>query len=92
MPLPLMEALGERPLLFADEAGDAAQVSDALAGLSLPLDILVGPEGGFSPVEREQLRALPSVNPVTLGPRILRADTAAIALLTLVQAGVGDWR
>ena len=54
--------------------------------------ILIGPEGGFDPAERERLRALPFVTPVTLGPRILRADTAAIAALTLWQAALGDWR
>jgi len=54
--------------------------------------ILIGPEGGFSPEERTHLRSLPIVTPVTLGPRILRADTAAIAALTLWQAALGDWR
>ncbi|MDP3370125.1 MAG: RsmE family RNA methyltransferase, partial [Brevundimonas sp.] len=53
--------------------------------------ILIGPEGGFSPEERERLRALPFATAVSLGPRILRADTAAIAALTLWQAAVGDW-
>jgi 16S rRNA (uracil1498-N3)-methyltransferase len=50
------------------------------------------PEGGFAPEERERLRSLPFVIPVSLGPRILRADTAAIAAMTLWQAAVGDWR
>ena len=54
--------------------------------------MLIGPEGGFGPEERDRLRALPFVTPVTLGPRILRADTAAIAALTLWQAALGDWR
>ena len=53
--------------------------------------ILIGPEGGFAPEERTRLRAAPFVTPVTLGPRILRADTAAIAALTLWQAAIGDW-
>ncbi len=53
--------------------------------------ILIGPEGGFSPEERERLRALPFTTAVSLGPRILRADTAAVAALTLWQAAVGDW-
>ena len=53
---------------------------------------MIGPEGGFDPAERERLRALPFVTPVTLGPRILRADTAAIAALSLWQAALGDWR
>ncbi len=54
--------------------------------------VLVGPEGGFSPAERDRLRAHGNVIPVGLGPRILRADTAAAAALTLVQAVWGDWR
>jgi 16S rRNA (uracil1498-N3)-methyltransferase len=54
--------------------------------------VLIGPEGGFDPAERDRLRSLPFVTPVTLGPRILRADTAAIAALTLWQAALGDWR
>ena len=53
--------------------------------------VLIGPEGGFDPSERDRLRALPFVTPVTLGPRILRADTAAISALTLWQAALGDW-
>jgi len=56
-----------------------------------PWAVLIGPEGGFAPEERAQLRALPFVTPVSLGPRILRADTAAIAALTLWQAALGDW-
>jgi 16S rRNA (uracil1498-N3)-methyltransferase len=56
-----------------------------------PWAILIGPEGGFSPEERERLRALPFTTAVSLGPRILRADTAAVAALTLWQAAVGDW-
>jgi len=57
-----------------------------------PWAILIGPEGGFAPEERDRLRSLPFVVPVSLGPRILRADTAAIAALTLWQAALGDWR
>jgi 16S rRNA (uracil1498-N3)-methyltransferase len=57
-----------------------------------PWAIVIGPEGGFAPEERARLRALPFVVPVSLGPRILRADTAAIAALTLWQAALGDWR
>ena len=56
-----------------------------------PWAILIGPEGGFAPEERARLRSLPFVVPVSLGPRILRADTAAIAALTLWQAALGDW-
>jgi 16S rRNA (uracil1498-N3)-methyltransferase len=54
--------------------------------------VLIGPEGGFTPEERRMLRALPYVIPVSLGPRILRAETAVIAALTIVQAAWGDWR
>jgi len=57
----------------------------------LACSILIGPEGGFSPEERARLRALPYVTPVSLGPRILRADTAAIAALVLWQSRLGDW-
>ena len=80
-----------RRLLFCDEAGDARPVLGAVE-TGGPWAILIGPEGGFSPKEREMLRALPYATPATLGPRILRADTAAISALTLWQAAVGDWR
>ncbi len=60
-------------------------------GEASPWAILIGPEGGFSPEERERLRALPFTTAVSLGPRILRADTAAVAALALWQAAVGDW-
>jgi 16S rRNA (uracil1498-N3)-methyltransferase len=81
-----------RKLVFCDEGGDALPAFQALAGSQAPAAILIGPEGGFSPEERERLRSLPFVTPVSLGPRILRADTAAISALTLWQAAVGDWR
>jgi 16S rRNA (uracil1498-N3)-methyltransferase len=78
-------------VLFADEAGEAITVSQALADRPQSVTLLVGPEGGFTPSERQRLRASPSVVPVHLGPRILRADTACFAGLALVQAGWGDW-
>ena len=81
----------ERRLLFCDEAGDAPTLLEAVT-TNGPWAILIGPEGGFSPAERGHLRALPYATPATLGPRILRADTAAISALTLWQAAVGDWR
>ena len=82
-----------RRLLFCDEAGDALPVLRALAGQpGGAWSVLIGPEGGFSPRERERLRALPYATAATLGPRILRADTAAISALTLWQAALGDWR
>jgi 16S rRNA (uracil1498-N3)-methyltransferase len=80
-----------RRLLFCDEAGDAPPVLHAVAEGG-PWAILVGPEGGFSPAERAMLRALAYAAPASLGPRILRADTAAISALTLWQAAIGDWR
>ncbi|MES2542114.1 MAG: RsmE family RNA methyltransferase, partial [Pseudomonadota bacterium] len=57
-----------------------------------PAAILIGPEGGFSADEAAKLRARANVTPLSLGPRILRADTAAVAALTLWQAACGDWR
>jgi 16S rRNA (uracil1498-N3)-methyltransferase len=81
-----------RRLLFCDEAGEAPDALAALRGAaSGGWSILIGPEGGFAPEERSRLRAMTSVTPVALGPRILRADTAAIAAMTLWQASLGDW-
>jgi 16S rRNA (uracil1498-N3)-methyltransferase len=81
----------ERSLMFCDEAGDAPPALEALSGRrGGPWAVLIGPEGGFSPTERAAIRALPAAAPVGLGPRILRADTAAIAALTLWQAALGD--
>lgn len=79
-----------RRLLFCDERGGAPRALDAL-GAGGPWAILIGPEGGFAPEEAERLRGLPFVVPVSLGPRILRADTAAISAMTLWQAKLGDW-
>jgi 16S rRNA (uracil1498-N3)-methyltransferase len=77
----------ERRLLFCDEAGDAPPVAEALRQAPRgPWAVLTGPEGGFEPSERAQLRALPSVVPVSLGERVLRADTAALAALAIWQA------
>jgi 16S rRNA (uracil1498-N3)-methyltransferase len=81
-----------RRLVFCDEGGDAKPAIEALAGTGDPAAILIGPEGGFAPEERERLRGLSFVTPVSLGPRILRADTAAISAMTLWQAAAGDWR
>jgi 16S rRNA (uracil1498-N3)-methyltransferase len=79
----------QRRLYFCDEGGDAKPLAE-MAG-SAPAAILTGPEGGFDPAEREALRALSFVTPVTLGPRILRADTAALAALAIWQSVKGDW-
>ena len=82
-----------RRLLFCDEARTAAPAAAALAAAAPgPWAIVIGPEGGFAPEEAARLRALPFVLPVTLGPRVLRADTAAVAAVTLWQALLGDWR
>ena len=81
-----------RNLVFCDEGGEARPAFEALRESAAPAAILIGPEGGFAPEERERLRSLPFVTPVSLGPRILRADTAAISALTLWQAAAGDWR
>ena len=83
-----------RHLVFCDEA---AAVADPLLGLAAvpplsPLAVLIGPEGGFAEEERLALLRLPNVIRLALGPRILRADTAAVAALALVQAAIGDWR
>jgi len=80
----------DRQLMFCDEAlaGEATSLSGAPGG---KWAILIGPEGGFSPSERDRLRALPFAHPVSLGPRILRADTAAVAAMTLWQMALGDW-
>jgi 16S rRNA (uracil1498-N3)-methyltransferase len=57
-----------------------------------PVGLLIGPEGGFADAERELLLAQRFVVPISLGPRILRADTAAVAALAVIQASIGDWR
>ena len=80
----------DRQLMFCDEAhANAATHWPVDAG---PWAILIGPEGGFSQAERDILRALPFAHPIRLGPRILRADTAAVAAMTLWQLALGDWR
>lgn len=80
----------DRVLLYGDESGKGEQPASVI-GKQDKLAILIGPEGGFSPEEFALLRALPFTRAVTLGPRILRADTAALALITLTQAAAGDW-
>lgn len=81
-----------RPLIFLDESGGGMPLVQVLADLPPgPLAVLVGPEGGFAPEERAFLARLPFARPVGLGPRILRAETAAIAALSVIQAVRGDW-
>jgi 16S rRNA (uracil1498-N3)-methyltransferase len=95
----------KRLVYYADESGDEGDRPwGGKAGRAQPIvdvvrkepeakaAILIGPEGGFAPMERVWLRALPFVRPVSLGPRILRAETAAVAALAIYQALAGDWR
>jgi 16S rRNA (uracil1498-N3)-methyltransferase len=98
-PMPLERFLGDRAgsrlLVFCDEAAD---VADPLAALKAAqasahgVDVLIGPEGGFAAEERGMLLRQPRTLRLSLGPRILRADTAGVAALALVQAALGDWR
>jgi 16S rRNA (uracil1498-N3)-methyltransferase len=96
-PVPLDRFLSQRDskrlLVFCDEA---AELADPLAALrakggSPGIDVLIGPEGGFAEEERAILLRQPQILTLSLGPRILRADTAAVAALALVQAAIGDW-
>lgn len=80
-----------RQITFADEAGDCEPALRVLQTLEKPAALLIGPEGGFTEKERALLRSKEFVTPISLGPRILRADTAALSLLTLFQAVKGDW-
>jgi 16S rRNA (uracil1498-N3)-methyltransferase len=92
-----LPADAERLLVFCDEDAEVADPVAALAAKrpanwrSWPLAVLIGPEGGFSEDERETLIKRPNVVRLALGPRILRADTAAVAALALVQSVLGDW-
>jgi 16S rRNA (uracil1498-N3)-methyltransferase len=81
----------ERRLMFCDETGGPPALTALPEAGGAVWGILIGPEGGFSPDERERLRALPHATVVSLGPRVLRADTAAVTALTLWQATRGDW-
>ena len=82
----------DRRLIFCDEDSSTDNPLPALQEIrDKKLALLVGPEGGFSEDERRMLRALPFVTAIPLGPRILRADTAAVAALALIQATIGDW-
>jgi 16S rRNA (uracil1498-N3)-methyltransferase len=95
-PVPLKHFLTSRDpsrlLVFCDEAADVADPVAALRkATARGIDVLVGPEGGFADDERAGLLRQPQTLRLSLGPRILRADTAAVAALTLVQAALGDW-
>lgn len=99
-PLIFADEAGDDPNeQWGGPAGHALPLLEALRGFSAPSStslacatLFIGPEGGFSPEERAVLRDHARVVPVRLGPRILRADTAAIAALALIQAAIGDWR
>jgi 16S rRNA (uracil1498-N3)-methyltransferase len=103
-PVDLMEMIdawpAKRRLLLCAESGAAAPIAEALADMgggatrtqAGPWAVLTGPEGGFHPSELDALRKLPFVTPVSLGPRVLRADTAALVALACWQAWLGDWR
>jgi 16S rRNA (uracil1498-N3)-methyltransferase len=85
----------DRLLVFCDEAAETADPVAALRAAGQDFTkfaVLIGPEGGFDDSEREKLGAIGTVARISLGPRVLRADTAAVAALALVQAALGDWR
>mgnify|MGYP003757422157 FL=1 len=80
----------DRMILFCDEAGDAVQIKE-ITSEGDKWAILIGPEGGFNEGERQMIRAHSNTIPITLGPRILRADTAAVSAISLWQSFMGDW-
>jgi 16S rRNA (uracil1498-N3)-methyltransferase len=97
-PVALDRYLGQREaqrlLVFCDEAADVADPLQALKSsqkASNGIDVLIGPEGGFAEEERALMLRQPNILRLALGPRILRADTAGVAALALVQAALGDW-
>ncbi|MEM1050792.1 MAG: 16S rRNA (uracil(1498)-N(3))-methyltransferase [Pseudomonadota bacterium] len=81
----------DRTLFFADEEGGAFAAETFATHKGSPAAILIGPEGGFDTAERANICALPQARPITLGPRILRGETAAIAALSVWMAQAGDW-
>jgi 16S rRNA (uracil1498-N3)-methyltransferase len=82
-----------RYTVFCDEMAEVADPLQVLKtlGKSQPIAVLIGPEGGFDPEERRMVKGWPNAIPLALGPRILRADTAAVAALAAVQLAIGDW-
>ena len=95
-PRPLADVLDhwpiDRGLIVAVEAGPAQPIATGVAGMAgMQAGALIGPEGGFAPVELDALEDLPFVSRVSLGPRVLRAETAAIAIMACWQALAGDW-
>jgi 16S rRNA (uracil1498-N3)-methyltransferase len=97
-PVTLTQFIAERDpariLIFCDEAAETANPAAALVAVPAgsPLAVLIGPEGGFAEDERAALLQSPNVVRLALGPRILRADTAAVAALAVVQTVLGDWK
>jgi 16S rRNA (uracil1498-N3)-methyltransferase len=95
-PLPLAKVLASwdatRRLIYCDETASVANPVEALKNITAPAAVLVGPEGGFTADEREHLKSMSFVTAISLGPRIMRADTVAIAALAVVQATIGDWK
>jgi 16S rRNA (uracil1498-N3)-methyltransferase len=91
---PLLASWDEgRRLVWCDESAAVASPLAALSALAPgPLAVLIGPEGGFAPEEREEIGARPFATAISLGPRVMRADTAAVAALAIVNAVLGDWR
>lgn len=93
LPVVLQSWKEETALIFCDESATGISPLAVLPDLKARrYGVLIGPEGGFTDDERELLLAKPFVRPISLGPRIMRADTAAVAALTLVNAVLGDWR
>ncbi|WP_137156861.1 16S rRNA (uracil(1498)-N(3))-methyltransferase [Rhizobium sp. FKL33] len=83
----------DRRIIYCDEGADTNNPMSALQAITdKKLALLIGPEGGFSEEEQRNLRGLDFVTPIPLGPRILRADTAAVAAFAVIQAVIGDWR
>ncbi|UVC09646.1 16S rRNA (uracil(1498)-N(3))-methyltransferase [Rhizobium sp. TH2] len=81
-----------RRIIYCDEGAETNNPMSALDGIKEKnLALLIGPEGGFSAEEQTRLRGLPFVTAIPLGPRILRADTAAVAAMAVIQATIGDW-
>ncbi|MCB1475276.1 MAG: 16S rRNA (uracil(1498)-N(3))-methyltransferase [Rhodobiaceae bacterium] len=96
-PISLVDVIANWPsgraLIFCDETAAAGSPLEALSRLGRGAkSVLIGPEGGFTPEEAKAIRAVDSTLAISLGPRIMRADTAAVAALSLVQAACGDWR
>ncbi len=91
LPALLRDWPADRTLFLADETG-GLPAAQAMAARPGPAAILIGPEGGFDPAEREAIRALPQAVGIALGPRILRAETAAAAAISVWMAAAGDWR